>query len=156
MGFARSLARLALRCPQKRIGAKSRLCSMNHGRVRCFRRPSNRFTLRFRRETAKEIDPEWCTTIFAMLISLEKRCASRRCCIESLLRTVSSARSLLVGRSSRACCVRIVRVVFDEARWVRFCLGETRFKCYVSFVVCVFGRIVSWKCESEKSAQFFG
>lgn len=74
-------ARVAL--PQKRIGAKSRLFSTSHGRAKCFRRSSNRFTLRFRREMAKGTDLGLCATIFAMHASREKRCASTKrhsCC----------------------------------------------------------------------------
>ena len=83
--------------------------------------------------------------------------AHRRKDVRAVARgAVSPACSLLIGRSSCACCVRTVRVVFNEARWIRFRLCETRFKRCVSFVVCVFGRIVSWKCQSEKSARFFG
>ena len=61
----------------------------------------------------------------------------------------------LIGRSSCACCVRTVRVVFNEARWVRFRSAKPVSSVASLFCRCVFGRIVSWKCESEKKRSVF-
>ena len=45
--------------------------------------------------------------------------AHRRKDVRAVARgTVSPACSLLIGRSSCSCCVRTVRVVFNEARWL--------------------------------------
>ena len=109
-------ARVAL--PAKRIGAKSRLARRAMDERSVFAVPATDSHCDFGAKWQKE--QTWgCVPRYLRCMFRGKSDAHRRNDVRAVARgAVSPACSLLIGRSSCVCCVRTVRVVFNEARWL--------------------------------------